>query len=126
MLEDLGIEFDSDNGEVQEMLPLPNINSIILKKVIDWCRYHVNDEEPMEEDHGENKYTAQRNNKKLKALYDQSLQIKSAIPNPLIWGVIHDCEEPCKSVKKSSRRHTVGNDNGRISWGKQIHRSEKQ
>ena len=66
MLEDLGIEFDSDNGEVQEMLPLPNINSIILKKVIDWCRYHVNDEEPMEEDHGESKYTAQRNNKKLK------------------------------------------------------------
>lgn len=36
-------------------------------------------------------YTAQRNNKKLKALYDQSLQIKSAIPNPLILGVIREC-----------------------------------
>ena len=33
-------------------------------------------------------YTAQKNNKKLKALYDQSLHIKSAIPHPLILGVI--------------------------------------
>lgn len=33
-------------------------------------------------------YTAQKNNKKLKALYEQSLQIKSAIPHPLIMGVI--------------------------------------
>ncbi len=31
-------------------------------------------------------YTAQKNNKKLKALYDQSLHIKSAIPHPLILG----------------------------------------
>ena len=69
MLEDLGIEFDSDNGEVQEMLPLPNINSIILKKVIDWCRYHVNDEEPMEEDHGENKGT-QRKQRQIEELCD--------------------------------------------------------
>lgn len=33
-------------------------------------------------------YTVQKNNKKLKALYEQSLQIKSAIPHPLIMGVI--------------------------------------
>ena len=33
-------------------------------------------------------YTAQKNNKKLKALYEQSLQIKSAIPHPVIMGVI--------------------------------------
>jgi len=36
-------------------------------------------------------YTAQKNNKKLKALYDQSLHIKSAIPHPLILGVIREC-----------------------------------
>jgi len=36
-------------------------------------------------------YTAQKNNKKLKKLYDQSLQIKSAIPHPLILGVIREC-----------------------------------
>lgn len=39
-------------------------------------------------------YTAQKNNKKLKALYEQSLHIKSAIPHPLIMGVIrgkYDC-----------------------------------
>lgn len=33
-------------------------------------------------------YTAQKNNKKLKELYEQSLHIKSAIPHPLIMGVI--------------------------------------
>lgn len=33
-------------------------------------------------------YTTQKNNKKLKALYEQSLHIKSAIPHPLIMGVI--------------------------------------
>jgi len=36
-------------------------------------------------------YTAQKNNKKLKALYEQSLQIKSAIPHLLIMGVIREC-----------------------------------
>merc|ERR1712025_1129307 len=36
-------------------------------------------------------YTAQKNNKKLKALYEQSLHIKSAIPHPLIMGVIREC-----------------------------------
>ena len=38
-------------------------------------------------------YTAQKNNKKLKALYDQSLHIKSAIPHPLILGVIRWYQE---------------------------------
>ncbi|XP_031551892.1 COP9 signalosome complex subunit 2-like [Actinia tenebrosa] len=37
-------------------------------------------------------YTAQKNNKKLKALYEQSLHIKSAIPHPLIMGVIRGLE----------------------------------
>ncbi|XP_039272070.1 COP9 signalosome complex subunit 2-like [Styela clava] len=36
-------------------------------------------------------YTAQKNNKKLKRLYEQSLHIKSAIPHPLIMGVIREC-----------------------------------
>lgn len=36
-------------------------------------------------------YTSQKNNKKLKALYEQSLHIKSAIPHPLIMGVIREC-----------------------------------
>ena len=33
MLEDLGIELDNDNGEEPEMSPLPNVNSIVLKKI---------------------------------------------------------------------------------------------
>ncbi len=36
-------------------------------------------------------YTVQKNNKKLKALYEQSLHIKSAIPHPLIMGIIREC-----------------------------------
>lgn len=36
-------------------------------------------------------YTEQKNNKKLKALYEQSLHVKSAIPHPLIMGVIREC-----------------------------------
>eukprot|EP00126_Sphaerothecum_destruens_P012999 Sdes_comp22245_c0_seq1m20741 len=36
-------------------------------------------------------YTAQKNNKKLKVLYERSLMIKSAIPHPLIMGVIREC-----------------------------------
>ncbi|KAF7495977.1 COP9 signalosome complex subunit 2 [Sarcoptes scabiei] len=36
-------------------------------------------------------YTAQKNNKKLKKLYEKSLCIKSAIPHPLIMGVIREC-----------------------------------
>ena len=38
-------------------------------------------------------YTEQKNSKKLKALYEQSLHIKSAIPHPLIMGVIRGEEE---------------------------------
>lgn len=33
-------------------------------------------------------YTEQKNNKALKAVYEQSLRVKSAIPHPLIMGVI--------------------------------------
>jgi len=36
-------------------------------------------------------YTAQKNNKQLKTLYEKSLQIKSAIPHPHIMGVIREC-----------------------------------
>ena len=33
-------------------------------------------------------YTVQKNNKKLKKVYEQSLHIKSAIPHPFTMGVI--------------------------------------
>ncbi|VDN58375.1 unnamed protein product [Dracunculus medinensis] len=36
-------------------------------------------------------YTEQKNNKALKAVYEQSLRVKSAIPHPLIMGVIREC-----------------------------------
>lgn len=43
-------------------------------------------------------YTVQKNNKKLKALYEQSLHIKSAIPHPLIMGVIRGTQIPQRTV----------------------------
>jgi len=36
-------------------------------------------------------YTEQKNNKKLKIVYEQSLHIKSAIPHPFTMGVIREC-----------------------------------
>jgi len=36
-------------------------------------------------------YTETKNNKKLKALYQQCLHVKSAIPHPRIMGVIREC-----------------------------------
>ncbi|CAF1315411.1 unnamed protein product, partial [Didymodactylos carnosus] len=36
-------------------------------------------------------HTTQKNTKKLKQLYERSLHIKSAIPHPLIMGVIREC-----------------------------------
>ena len=46
MLEDLGMEGD-DNDEA---VPLPNVNTNILKKVIEWSTYHKDDPEPIEDD----------------------------------------------------------------------------
>lgn len=36
-------------------------------------------------------YSAQKNFKKLKELYDKSLSIKSAIPHPRIMGIVREC-----------------------------------
>jgi COP9 signalosome complex subunit 2 len=36
-------------------------------------------------------YSAQKNFKKLKELYDKSLGIKSAIPHPRIMGIVREC-----------------------------------
>lgn len=36
-------------------------------------------------------YTEQKNNKKLKQLYQRALTIKSAIPHPRIMGIIREC-----------------------------------
>ena len=38
MLEDLGMDEDDE-----EVVPLPNVNTAILKKVIQWCTYHKDD-----------------------------------------------------------------------------------
>ena len=58
-------------------------------------------------------YTEQKNSKKLKTLYEQSLHIKSAIPHPLIMGVIRGEEEG----KRRRGRGGEGGEGGRRGRG---------
>lgn len=51
MLEDLGIDENSED----EVVPLPNVNSAILRKVIQFCTYHKDDPVPSNTDDDENK-----------------------------------------------------------------------
>ncbi|XP_067138158.1 S-phase kinase-associated protein 1 [Centruroides vittatus] len=52
MLEDLGMDEDEE-----EVVPLPNVNSVILKKVIQWATYHKDDPLPPEDDENKEKRT---------------------------------------------------------------------
>jgi len=45
MLEDLGMAEDEE-----ETVPLPNVNSVILKKVIQWATYHKDDPPPTDDE----------------------------------------------------------------------------
>lgn len=46
MLKDLGMD-DEGNDDV---VPLPNVNTIIFKKVIQWCTHHKDDPPPAEDE----------------------------------------------------------------------------
>ncbi|XP_063992910.1 S-phase kinase-associated protein 1-like [Diachasmimorpha longicaudata] len=50
IFEDLGMD-------EEEVVPLPNVNSAILKKVIQWATYHKDDPPPPEDDENKEKRT---------------------------------------------------------------------
>ena len=52
MLEDLGMD-----EEDEEVVPLPNVNAAILKKVIQWATYHKDDPPLPEDDENKEKRT---------------------------------------------------------------------
>ena len=52
MLDDLGMEEDED-----VVVPLPNVNTAILKKTVQWCTYHKDDPPPPEDDENKEKRT---------------------------------------------------------------------
>lgn len=52
-------------------------------------------------------YTVQKNNKKLKKVYEQSLHIKSAIPHPFTMGVIRGKSSPFATERIFYSGHKV-------------------
>ena len=52
MLEDLGMDEDDE-----EVVPLPNVNAAIMKKVIQWATYHKDDPPLPEDDENKEKRT---------------------------------------------------------------------
>lgn len=49
------LEACGGEGEENAIVPLPNVNSTILTKVLAWADYHKNDPQPTEDDESEEK-----------------------------------------------------------------------
>lgn len=50
LIDDLGEE-----AVLAEPIPIPNVNTAVLKKVIDWCKYHKNDAAQSADDDNDNR-----------------------------------------------------------------------
>ncbi|KAA8910888.1 Skp1 family, dimerization domain-containing protein [Sphaerosporella brunnea] len=44
-----------DVGEVDEAIPIPNVNEAVLKKVIEWCEHHKGDAPATNEDESDSR-----------------------------------------------------------------------
>jgi len=44
-----------DVGEVEEAIPIPNVNEAVLKKVIEWCDHHKGDSPSTNEDESDSR-----------------------------------------------------------------------
>ncbi|CAP24597.1 Protein CBR-SKR-1 [Caenorhabditis briggsae] len=56
LLQDLGLDDDDSNG-VTDPIPVQNVSSPILKKVISWCQYHYQDTAPADDQDNREKRT---------------------------------------------------------------------
>uniref|UniRef100_A0A915BXC3 Skp1-related protein n=2 Tax=Parascaris univalens TaxID=6257 RepID=A0A915BXC3_PARUN len=58
MLQDLGMDSnESGDAEMNDPIPLQNVNAAILRKVIQWCQYHKDDPSPPEDSDNKEKRT---------------------------------------------------------------------
>ncbi|KAF8245131.1 E3 ubiquitin ligase SCF complex, Skp subunit [Wilcoxina mikolae CBS 423.85] len=44
-----------DVGEVEEAIPIPNVNEAVLKKVIEWCEHHKGDSPSTNDDESDSR-----------------------------------------------------------------------
>ncbi|KAH8316907.1 hypothetical protein KR074_001409, partial [Drosophila pseudoananassae] len=57
MLEDCGMEECGMADDENAIVPLPNVNSTILRKVLDWAHFHKDDKKPKNDDESKEKRT---------------------------------------------------------------------
>ena len=46
----LALSCPADLGDTENPIPLPNVSSNVMKKVLEWCEQHKGDPEPVPED----------------------------------------------------------------------------
>ena len=77
MLEGLGAEKEEDK-DVDEVIPLPNIDSEVLGMVINWCEEQRNDSEPQKDEEEEGKRKKKHKKKKKKKKKKKTKKEKKA------------------------------------------------
>merc|ERR1719412_3168247 len=86
MLEDLGIE--NEEEEISETLPLPNIRSEILRKVIDWCTYYEGKPKPEAEVYLRDEETGVPKRKRIRELSEWETEYLKVPSKSVLYEII--------------------------------------